>query len=179
MSLPVGAIPAAVMQVAATPFDMMVSTINTNPIFIGLMMLSMNLGARFLSFELTKQQEKFLQHPYFRRFIIFVVFFIATRNVVVAFWLALIVILCIGYLFNENSALCVFKGGAEGSTCASEEGFASGGAGLTPEEQNILNMLLEKQRRGVAVDNNKKIDVAKPKSKVDKYSKNIKQIKTL
>ncbi len=167
------------MQIAATPVDIIVNSVNTNPIFIGMMMLSMNLGARFLSFELTKQQEKFLQHPYFRRFIIFVVFFIATRNVIVAFWLALIVILCIGYLFNENSALCIFKGGSDGSTCDAAEGFEIEST-LSPEERNIMNMLLEKERRSHPASKGMTTPpLKKEKSKVEKYEDHMTKIKNV
>jgi hypothetical protein len=117
MSLP--AAQFALGQAAPTlgVFDAALNMINTSPYIIGSMMLMMNLGARFLSLEITKGQEQFLSHPWVRRFLIFVVFFIGTRNVWVAFWMALIVILLIGYLFNENSSLCLFRGGLPGSAC--------------------------------------------------------------
>lgn len=117
MSLP--AAQFALGQAAPTlgVFDAAINMINTSPYIIGSMMLMMNLGARFLSLEITKGQEQFLSHPWVRRFLIFVVFFIGTRNVWVAFWMALIVILLIGYLFNENSSLCLFRGGLPGSAC--------------------------------------------------------------
>lgn len=154
MSLPVGISPMIASTITSgSAFEVAVQSVNTNPIFIGLMMLTMNLGARFLSLEITKSQEQLLQHPYFRRFLIFVIFFIATRNVVTAFWMSIIVILCIGYLFNENSGLCIWKGGAEGSKCAAMEGFTEMPPMvpitdiLTPEERDILNKLKEKEQR--------------------------------
>ena len=160
MATPPG-IPSALMPPApASVADAIVNNINTSPIFIGLMMLTMNLGARFLPAEVTRQQEALLSHPYFRRFLIFVILFIATRNVVYAFWLSLIIIFVIGYLFNENSALCIFNAGAPGSTCSSvatpsaptlggmiNTAASQAAAGLTPEEGNILRQLTEKQAR--------------------------------
>lgn len=139
--------------------DAIIANINTSPVFIGTMMLLMNLGARFLPAEVTRSQEAFLSHPYFRRFLIFVIMFIATRNVVYAFWLSLLVILAIGYLFNENSALCLFRGGEAGATCSTVPGpaptvggmigaaAAQAAAGLTPEEADIFRKLSEKQAR--------------------------------
>jgi hypothetical protein len=115
------AVPGAAFALGQLPmsgFDVALNTFNTSPYIIGSMMLMMNLGARFLSLEVTKGQEAFLSHPWIRRFLIFVVFFIGTRNVWVAFWMALIVILLIGYLFNENSSLCLFKGGLPGAACS-------------------------------------------------------------
>jgi hypothetical protein len=137
------AIPAMtpVLQVM-NPLDVLMTSINTNPYFIGLMMLLLNLGGRFLSLEISKDQEKFLSQPMVRRFFLFAVLFVATRNIVIAAALAFIVILLLGYLFNENSILCLWK------NCilmeeVKQEGFSF--AGLTPEEAMILKRLQDKQ----------------------------------
>lgn len=102
-------------------FEIAMNNFNTSPYFIGFMMLTMNLGSRFLGLEMSKGQEAFFSHPWIRRFLIFVVFFIGTRNVWVAFWMALVSILLLGYLFNENSSLCIFKGGLPGAACTKPE----------------------------------------------------------
>lgn len=153
MSLP-GLMANPVGQVVATamnPIESAVAIVNSNPYFIGIMMLVLNLGGRFLILEVTKGQEQFFQNPWVRRVLIFVVLFVATRNIITAFWLTIFVVLLLGYLFNENSALCVFKGGRGGSKCAKKEGMvggsASSGSGLTPDEQDILRRLSEKQMR--------------------------------
>jgi hypothetical protein len=160
MAAPLGIPQQFLPPAPASVADAIVNNINTSPIFIGLMMLTMNLGARFLPAEITRVQESMLSHPYFRRFLIFVILFIATRNIVYAFWLSLIIIFAIGYLFNENSALCIFNGGAPGSTCSSvaipsaptvmgmiNTAASQAALGLTPEEGNILRQLTEKQAR--------------------------------
>jgi len=121
-------IPSAVAQmgqmtVAASPIDIFFMGINTNPYFIGLMMLLLNLGGRFISLEMSKGQEAFFADPWVRRILIFTILFVGTRNFVVAFILWFVIILCIGYLFNENSSLCIFKFGIPGSTCKSKENF--------------------------------------------------------
>jgi hypothetical protein len=90
-----------------SPVDALLQIFNTNPYFIGIMMLILNLGGRFISLEVTKKQEQFLQLPWVRRVLIFTVLFVATRNIWVAFWTTVIVVLVLGYLFNENSALCI------------------------------------------------------------------------
>jgi hypothetical protein len=145
------------------------------------MMLFMNLGGRFLPFEISKSQEAFLQHPYFRRFMIFVLLFMATRNVVIAFWMSIIIILCIGYFFNENSSLCIWRGGVEGSTCSLKEGFTNA-PDLTPEERTILNLLREKEKKIMDADKvnfseNPIENVKKMGSPVNNYKKKIDAIK--
>jgi hypothetical protein len=115
------------------------------------MMLLLNLGGRFISMEITKNQEQFFQNPWVRRMLIFTVLFVGTRNVMVAFWMTLIIILCIGYLFNENSSLCLFHFGTSGSSC--KEGLADVDEKknpFTPEEAEIYKRLNEKQLRFAA-----------------------------
>lgn len=146
MSLPVAASMgqmAASSVVAMSPLDSVLHLFNTNPYFIGLMMLILNLGGRFIGLEVTKQQEQFLQLPWVRRILIFTVLFVATRSIWVAFWATLVVVLFLGYLFNENSALCLFgTNGKKGSSCnAKKEGE------MTPEEKEILHRLTSKASR--------------------------------
>jgi hypothetical protein len=167
-------------------FDSVMNSLNTSPYFIGSMMLAMNLGARFLPLEVSKGQEAFLSHPWVRRFLIFVVFFIGTRNVWVAFWMALIVILLLGYLLNENSSLCLFKGGLPGSSCAprsevgtragvATEGFVS--SPLTPEEQEILAKLQAKAAKGSGVPPGPQIQ--KERSLHELYEENFEKVKKM
>ena len=137
----------AIMPLALSPIDAILHVFNTNPYFIGLTMLLMNLGGRFLTLDVTKQQEQFLQHPWVRRSLIFIVIFIGTRNIWVAFWATLFVVLLMGYLFNENSALCIFgKGGNNGATCATTNTPGPMDI-LTPEEKEILQRLQAKAQR--------------------------------
>lgn len=84
--------------------------INTNPYIIGMFMLLLNLGGRFLALELTKKQEAFLQAAWVRPFIFFTVIFIATRNIVAAFWVTLLFFFIIWVVANENSPFCMIPG---------------------------------------------------------------------
>ena len=133
-----------------SPLDSFLQIFNTNPYFIGLMMLILNLGGRFISLEVTKKQEQFLQLPWVRRILIFTVLFVATRSIWVAFWSTVTVVLFLGYLFNENSALCLFgDGGRAGSKCTDKP---KPGEEMTPEEKEILQRLSAKAQRYQASD---------------------------
>ena len=130
------------------PIEGFLQIFNSNPYFIGIMMLILNLGGRFISLEVTKKQEQFLQLPWVRRGLIFTVLFVATRNIWVAFWATLTVILFLGYLFNENSALCIFgQGGKVGSKCDGGQDGVKPGDEMTPEEKEILLRLSSKAQR--------------------------------
>jgi hypothetical protein len=144
MSFPAAAGATATAIAATNPLDVLMAGVNSNPYFIGIMMLLLNLGGRFLALEISKEQEKFLSHPVIRRFFLFAVLFVATRNVIIAAGLTVIVIFVLGYLFNENSELCLWK------SCitprASEaKGGAEGFQGLSAEEAMILRRLQDKQ----------------------------------
>lgn len=146
MSLPAAMAPQALPSImSVSPLDTFLQIFNTNPYFIGIMMLVLNLGGRFISLEVTKKQEQFLQHPWVRRLLIFTVLFVATRNIWVAFWTTLTVVILLGYLFNENSSLCLFgSGGISGSKCSEQPGP---GEEMTPEEKEILQRLSAKAQR--------------------------------
>lgn len=149
MGAPISGAIASVAKLG--PVDTLLAGFNTNPYFIGLMMLILNLGGRFLAMEITKGQEQFLSHPFVRRGLIFVVLFIATRNIVTAFWLWLAIIISLGYLFNENSAFCVFgRGGTAGSKCATK---VAAPPKPTDQELSIFKMLSEKVKIYEAFEN--------------------------
>ena len=125
------------------PLEAAIMGINTNPYFIGLMMLLLNLGGRFLGLEITKEQEKFFTHPWIRRALFFTVLFVATRNIMVALVMTIFVVLFISILFNENSRFYLGKAAASVQQPTGGEQAPP----LTAEEQDILRKLMEKQAR--------------------------------
>lgn len=92
------------------PVSSLVLTLNSNPYIIGMAYLFLNVSGRFLSLELTKQQEAFLSHPFLRPFILFAVMFVSTRNVAIAFWSTLAILAVIWFFANENHVLCLIPG---------------------------------------------------------------------
>jgi hypothetical protein len=133
----------AIATATLSPLEAILGSFNGNLYFIGIMMLVLNLGGRFLAMEITKDQETFFQNPWVRRFLIFVVLFVATRNIIVAFWLTVVVVIVLGFLFNENSALSIFgpSKGAQGVPVQT----------MTPEEVEIFRRLNEKRLRNEPV----------------------------
>lgn len=157
---------------AMSPFDGFLHVFSTNPYFIGIMMLLLNLGGRFIGLEITKKQELFLQHPWVRRVLIFTVLFMGTRSITVSFWATVVVVLLLGYLFNENSALCLFgQNGAAGSTCAEE------GSGMSPEEKEILHRLSSKAQRFMGKEGHTRLDNNDDVLHTDVYAANLSLLK--
>ena len=125
------------------PFEHRMAAIASSPYMLAAAIFLLNIGGRFLPFEITRKQEEFLNQPWFRRLIIFVIFFVATRNLLIAIWLSLVMILLIGYLFNENSSLYIF--GKQADTSSSKT--TGDTIALTPEEKNILKALTDKSEK--------------------------------
>jgi hypothetical protein len=183
MSLPAvaGAPISSIGPMVLGPLDAAILSLNSNPYFIGTMMLLLNLGGRFISMEISKSQEQFFQNPWIRRMLIFTVLFVGTRNIMVAFWMTLIIILCIGYLFNENSSLCLFHLGQPGSSCADGPTPSQIQAQMTPatpftsEEAEIYRRLNEKQMRFAATQRQEttRTPASLPKSAKDVYYQNM------
>jgi hypothetical protein len=139
MSLP--GVAAAIPALASVnPMDVLMASINSNPYFIGIMMVLLNIGGRFLSLEISKEQEKFLSSPLIRRFLLFAVLFVGTRNVLIAGCLTIILILLIAYLFNENSELCVWHSCSRKKLAVEAAKTSS----LTAEEMMIYRRLHDK-----------------------------------
>jgi hypothetical protein len=162
--------PPPPMPAPSGPFEASLTTVASSPYTIAAAIFLLNMGGRFLPFEITKGQEKFLNQPMFRRLIIFVIFFVATRNFVTATWLALVVILCIGYLFNENSDLYLFSSHSHGADKTIGDTVA-----LTQEEQMMLKSLSDKAEK-IRKASEKPVELAKPKpNEVHKKYKRILQ----
>ena len=74
-----------------------------NKYMIGIIMVVINLGARFIVNELDEEQKKLINSKYLRRTLIFLVIFMATRDIVISIVITIIVILFVFEFFNEDS----------------------------------------------------------------------------
>ncbi len=88
---------------------MSVHEINMNPYVLGVAYILLNLGGRFMVLSVTPGQEAFLQNIVFRPLLLFAIMFIGTRNLIVAFWMTLVVLLALHYFFNEHSDWYLLK----------------------------------------------------------------------
>lgn len=86
-----------------------ISNIGSNKFFLGITMLMLNLGSKYLTIDISKTQEQFFKHSFVRKLTLFSVFFIATRDLVVSLILSLIFIFFTQSIFNENSKYSVIS----------------------------------------------------------------------
>ena len=86
-----------------------INGINNSKYMAGIAMIMLNIGSKYIMMELSETQEQVMANKIFRRFIIFTVCFIATRDVVVSLILTGIFVILVSNLFNENSKYCIIK----------------------------------------------------------------------
>ena len=81
--------------------------LNGNKYMLGLMILLINLGARYIGNEVGEFMHKVLNHKFARRLLIFLVLWMGTRDLVVAGVITIGFIVLINTLFNETSQFCI------------------------------------------------------------------------
>ena len=153
----------------------MVMGINTNTYLIGLSMILLNLGGRHLAPSLTAEQDKFFQNPWIRRGMLFVVIFVATRNIFTALWLSLGLVLVIGYLFNEHSSLYLF--GEPIPVPVPPQITPTNG--LTPEEQDIYKKLQDKVHRSTEAKETAEKKMTMEEQLTSWYKENMTALRTI
>jgi hypothetical protein len=87
--------------------DEFLDSLNNNKIFIGVIMILMNLGGRYLVEEIPVHLRKIFLSPIIKSLFIFSVVFIAVRDVHISIFVSLIFIICFRYLFNHHRKTCI------------------------------------------------------------------------
>lgn len=77
--------------------------LNENKYFAGVALIALNLGSRYLAADLGKFHETVLSNDLVKRFVLFSLFFVATRDVIIALTLTLVFsILVYGFLHERS-----------------------------------------------------------------------------
>jgi hypothetical protein len=82
-------------------------SLNDNKFFAGIVMLTMNIGSKYISIELSKTQENYIKYSLGRQILVFAVLWMGTRDIVTSLILTVVFILFADYLFNEHSTYCI------------------------------------------------------------------------
>jgi len=86
-----------------------VESINNNKLIMGISILLLNILSKYVELNLTKTQEEALRNGIAREILIFIISFVATRNIIISLILTGIFIILANYIFNEKSSLCIIK----------------------------------------------------------------------
>jgi hypothetical protein len=79
-----------------------INNMNENKLFIGLMVITVTIGGRFIVDELNDNQKKMINSKVIRRVFVFCVFFMATRDIFTSLMLTIVFALIMISLINDD-----------------------------------------------------------------------------
>ena len=83
------------------------SYLNNSKFFAGLVMIMLNIGSKYITVELSKNQEEYLKNNIGRQMLIFAISWMGSRDILIALALTAIFTVLTDHLFNEESSLCI------------------------------------------------------------------------
>ena len=98
-----------------------IHSLNNSKFFAGILMILMNLGSKYISLELSETQDEFFSNIVIRRIMIFVVIFIATKDIITSLIITACFVILVSGLFNENSKFCLIKNNCKQTKIISKE----------------------------------------------------------
>jgi hypothetical protein len=83
--------------------------VNESKFVIGIAMILLNIGSKYVDFKFTKTQEQMLRNGIAREILIFTIVFMGTRDILYAILLTAAFIILSEYVFNEKSKYCLIS----------------------------------------------------------------------
>jgi hypothetical protein len=83
------------------------SGVNNSKLVMAALMLTLNIGSKYVDFGFSKAQEQLLRNSVTREFIIFAISFTATRDILISIIITSAFFLVSNILFHEESKHCV------------------------------------------------------------------------
>jgi hypothetical protein len=84
-----------------------VMTVNSSKLFAGIVVITLNIASRFVNLKLSKSMESYLKFTFSRNALVFCMVWMGSRDIYIALSVMLVFILCMDYLFNEDSKFCI------------------------------------------------------------------------
>ncbi len=81
--------------------------LNNSKYFTAIIMIMLNVGSKYVKIELSKSQEKFLQHNVARQILIFSIVWMGTKDVLIALTMTAVFHVLANHLLNEESSMCL------------------------------------------------------------------------
>ena len=84
-----------------------ISSLNSNMFFAGIMMLTLNIGSRYVQLNLSPSAESYLKYAITKEFLVFTIAWMGTRNIYVALTLTAAFVILADYGLNDKSNFCI------------------------------------------------------------------------
>uniref|UniRef100_A0A6C0AY53 EF-hand domain-containing protein n=1 Tax=viral metagenome TaxID=1070528 RepID=A0A6C0AY53_9ZZZZ len=83
------------------------NAISNNKFFIGLAILILNIGSRYVELNISKSQEAYIRNTISREIFLFTVVFVGTRDIITALIMTATLVILSDTVFNVNSKYCM------------------------------------------------------------------------
>jgi hypothetical protein len=81
--------------------------LNSNPVFMGLLLILMNIGSRFIMVDIPDSIEEIFKSVFARSFVVFAILFISSRDILLSLIMTIVFYILMKYLLNPKSKSCV------------------------------------------------------------------------
>jgi hypothetical protein len=118
--------------------------INESKLVIGIAMILLNIGSKYVDFKFTKSQEQLLRNGIAREILIFTIVFMGTRDILYAILLTAAFIILSEHVFNENSKYCLVPEKFKQISALID---TNNDGNITPEEEAKALIVLKKAEK--------------------------------
>ena len=118
--------------------------INESKFVIGIAMILLNIGSKYVDFKFTKSQEQLLRNGIAREILIFTIVFMGTRDIMYAILLTGAFIILSEHVFNEKSEYCLVPDQFKKISALID---TNGDGIVSPEEEAKALMVLKKAEK--------------------------------
>jgi hypothetical protein len=84
---------------------MLLESINSSKLFVGLMMIFLNIGSKFITIDLSETQKEFLTNSILRQVLLFAIAFVGTRDILISLVVTAVFTILVDGLFHEKSSI--------------------------------------------------------------------------
>lgn len=84
-----------------------INSLNSSTFFAGIMMISLNIGSRYIQLNLDESTESYIKYALTKEILVFTISWMATRNIYMALILTAVFVVLADFILNEKSRYCL------------------------------------------------------------------------
>ena len=84
-----------------------INSLNSSTFFAGIMMISLNIGSRYIQLNLDESTESYIKYALTKEILVFTISWMATRNIYMALILTAVFVVLADFVLNEKSRYCL------------------------------------------------------------------------
>ena len=123
---------------------MYLHSLNSSKILMGIAMLILNVGSKYVQLEFSKTQESALKSALTREILIFVIIFTATHDIIISILMTAAFVILANHLFNDQSKFCIIP---QKYWAMYDAADTNKDGTVSPEEEAAAINILEKAKK--------------------------------